>query len=750
MQPTPGRNRYASLSSPDRNATTSTSTKNKAVSPITQQSLPKKPKQSTGKSPPLSPLSNNQLPDNNDIDMNLTSGATHSPPNTQLGTKAISSSGATSFYSDMQPIKPVTFGPNYTGPLHLIISSTVNQNIGNLHPVKLGKLFISNFKGVTNVMPIGSQRVKISFDSIINANACLCSPWLQVNNYSATIPSSLIYSLGVIRLDPCISDDDFREGLECCYEVVEFRRINIKRENILVPTKLVEIKFLSPKLPDNLNLASVLHSEECSFALLSETWLRPGQKFSFPHFNLVRSDRLDGYGGVAIAAHQSIHIKTLPIDNLLKNNLLCQSIDLVGIEAFINSNYSLFLWSLYIPPSSNPSTALLNSIFQLIGTNSILGGDVNGHHPTWDNNNNLNHRGDSIYNTFSNLNLYCLNSGAATRVNRPPFANTAVDITITTNSLYWSLSWHPLEEPHGSDHFPLIIEHHAPSTLPRAVSNHVSTPPKLNYSKADWSLFSSHLDLLINSFVFSNSPLDNYDNFVHILNSAANIAIPTKRISSKYPTTSPIWWNSTCTEAIKQRSAAFKKYRTSGSSLGALSSSPLASLEVECACPPIELRSRRLAGKFLLKTLSSPNQSLFQMFVSIKSSWSYVAKSLPILASVAFSFSAFSPLVYRPSLRLQIYDTPYAALSFFPEEVKTLTVDLGTLPRCVMFLLAFSLAILILCLGAIIQVSDDRWILMIGKIHVQFSVQSFKQFSLKRDYGSHVLRSASVVGQQSI
>ncbi|KAL4103296.1 hypothetical protein QTP88_018673 [Uroleucon formosanum] len=101
--------------------------------------------------------------------------------------------------------------------------------------------------------------------------------------------------------------------------------------------------------------------------------------------------------------------------------------------------------------------------------------------------------------------------------------------------------------------------------------------------------------------------------------------------------------------------------------VGALSSSPLASLEVECACPPIELRSRRLAGKFLLKMLSSPNQSLFHMFVSIKSSWSYVPKTLPILASVASSFSAFSPLVHRPSLRLQIYDTPYAALLYVPE-----------------------------------------------------------------------------------
>jgi len=261
MQPTPGRNRYASLSSPDRNATTLTSTKNKAVSPTTHQTQSKKPKQSTGKSPPLSPLSINQIPAPliNDIDMNRTLGTTDSPPNTQLAINTISSTNATSFSTELQPNKPVTFGPNYTGPLHLIISSTVNQNIGNLHPVKLGKLFISNFKGVTNVMPMGSHRVKISFNSINNANACLGSPWLQENNYSATIPNSLIYSLGVIHLDLCVSDEDFREGLECCYEVVEFRRISIKRDNIIVPTKLFEIKFLSPKLPDNLSIFKVLH-----------------------------------------------------------------------------------------------------------------------------------------------------------------------------------------------------------------------------------------------------------------------------------------------------------------------------------------------------------------------------------------------------------------------------------------------------------------------------------------------------------
>jgi len=53
--------------------------------------------------------------------------------------------------------------------------------------------------------------------------------------------------------------------------------------------------------------------------------------------------------------------------------------------------------------------------------------------------------------------------------------------------------------------------------------------------------------------------------------------------------------------------------------------------------------------------------------VHIKNIWTYVSKTLPILASVAFSFSSFSPLNHRSSSRLQIYDTPYPALLFTPK-----------------------------------------------------------------------------------
>lgn len=162
--------------------------------------------------------------------------------------------------TDKQLNKHEMFASNYSGPLYVIISFTDAKIIGNLHLVKLGKLFTKNFLGVTNIIPIGSQSVRITFNSLQNANACLCSPWLLENCFSATIPSSLIYCLGVIHLDQCVSEEDFFEGLECRYKVINFRRINIKRDNTLIPSKLVRIKFLSPKLPENLCIFKVIYT----------------------------------------------------------------------------------------------------------------------------------------------------------------------------------------------------------------------------------------------------------------------------------------------------------------------------------------------------------------------------------------------------------------------------------------------------------------------------------------------------------
>jgi hypothetical protein len=71
----------------------------------------------------------------------------------------------------------------------MIISSTENINVGNLHPVKLGKLFIKNLKGTTSILLIGSYRVKITFDYSHNVIICQFSPWLSENIFTANIPN---------------------------------------------------------------------------------------------------------------------------------------------------------------------------------------------------------------------------------------------------------------------------------------------------------------------------------------------------------------------------------------------------------------------------------------------------------------------------------------------------------------------------------------------------------------------------------
>lgn len=53
--------------------------------------------------------------------------------------------------------------------------------------------------------------------------------------------------------------EDFKDRLECPYEIVNFRRISVKPDNISTPSKIVEQKFLSLKLPKKLSIYKVIY-----------------------------------------------------------------------------------------------------------------------------------------------------------------------------------------------------------------------------------------------------------------------------------------------------------------------------------------------------------------------------------------------------------------------------------------------------------------------------------------------------------
>lgn len=54
-----------------------------------------------------------------------------------------------------------------------------------------------------------AKNIKITYDSIKNANAGLSSAVLESNGYRVNIPSSLLYRFVVIPLNECVLEGDF-------------------------------------------------------------------------------------------------------------------------------------------------------------------------------------------------------------------------------------------------------------------------------------------------------------------------------------------------------------------------------------------------------------------------------------------------------------------------------------------------------------------------------------------------------------
>lgn len=226
--------------------------------------------------------------------------------------------------------------------------------------------------------------------------------------------------------------------------------------NLSNPINILQwnVRSLSARLPSLLNLLS-LH--RCSVALLSETWLLPSHSINIPNFVSFRSDRHDGYGEVAIVIHNSLKSRPISLDVVTKNSFLDLKIDLVGAEVFLpNSSSSYFLWSCYIPSDTNIPPNIWHSLFSLIRHNSLLGGDFNAFHPAWGSH-SASRRGNFIYDNISSLGLCFLNDGSATHLERPGSPDSAIDLSFCSPNLIWKLTWTTFNDPHGSDHIPILI-----------------------------------------------------------------------------------------------------------------------------------------------------------------------------------------------------------------------------------------------------------------------------------------------------
>ncbi|XP_037521857.1 uncharacterized protein LOC119399114 [Rhipicephalus sanguineus] len=137
--------------------------------------------------------------------------------------------------------------------------------------------------------------------------------------------------------------------------------------------------------------------------------------------------------------------------------------------------------SVYIRPSQPWDPSCLLQLATRLGSDFVLCGDVNAHHPTWGGRRTC-ARGRRLHDVLHQLGLQLLNTGVSTFIRRGANSTeTAIDLSLATESCRYH--WAALPDTWGSDHFPLLL-------TPFQGSN----PRCRQYQTTDWKAFRSLMD----------------------------------------------------------------------------------------------------------------------------------------------------------------------------------------------------------------------------------------------------------------
>nr|CAI5862750.1 unnamed protein product [Callosobruchus analis] len=153
--------------------------------------------------------------------------------------------------------------------------------------------------------------------------------------------------------------------------------------------------------------------EEFDIALISETWFKSTHNINLKHFNVIRKDRANASGGVAIFISKALSYEIITFSNNFN-----QDIEVCGINALMDS-YKISVISLYRPPNIRATSQDYINIFRHAKYDCIVGGDFNAHHGLW---------GSPITSTAGNIladaldsfqDYVVVNDGSATRMSPP-------------------------------------------------------------------------------------------------------------------------------------------------------------------------------------------------------------------------------------------------------------------------------------------------------------------------------------------
>lgn len=290
-------------------------------------------------------------------------------------------------------------------------------------------------------------------------------------------------------------------------------------------------------------LQNLLATESIHICILSETFLTEKYDFHLRGYFIERDDRLqlerhNPYGGAAIVIHKSIKYKKISIAKPVNN------MELVAISTSIN-NMEICIISIYVPPLHKIQKIHWKHILNQVNNPVIFAGDFNAHNPTWSLDQVQNYEGKELSDFIDEEYLFIANNESPTRVSHPFKRDTILDLTITSSAVSSLMnSWEVLKDNIGSDHFPILFKignglcHNNYNLHRRSIRN---------YKGADWQQYKNSVAIKISDIT------PHYEEFVQIINEAAEECIPNITINGNSLKIKPLWWDSICNQMVARR-----------------------------------------------------------------------------------------------------------------------------------------------------------------------------------------------------
>ncbi|XP_037302951.1 uncharacterized protein LOC119193454 [Manduca sexta] len=118
--------------------------------------------------------------------------------------------------------------------------------------------------------------------------------------------------------------------------------------------------------------------------------------------------------------------------------------------------------------------------------------------------------------------------------------------------------------------------------------------------------------------------------------------------------------------------------------MGAMKSTPINAMQVECVEPPLHIRRQYLCDRFFFKIVQSTSHPLLDKLRTLSQSLPSNPRSMPCLLLSFRSFSQLSCPTFHSSLS-PLYSLPYKALIFKPSVLLNFGINKGTIEANIVF-----------------------------------------------------------------